>query len=184
MDSSGLILVYKLDYGADGSLDATLSQIVQTRYSPLKPKSVGFSGDGSLIAICYGPNAAESHQNNGALAVHAFDNETGTISTLPLCERCGTPELLYPDDVAFFHDDLSTVIVVPSQAIDRVVFYSFDKMTNEIDPQSFAFANPEAQLSFPHGIALSSDDNYLAVSNYGDDKVTVYSLKMEGHSGR
>ncbi|MCM3676446.1 MULTISPECIES: hypothetical protein [Peribacillus] len=181
-DSSGLNLIYKLDYEANGAPKFTLSQVVQNPYRlsplPFKPKAIDFSSDGSLLIICYGVTAGtQSYPSYGALAIHTWDNDTGTIGTQPLCELTGKPELSCPDDVSFSHDALSSFIVVQSQSNDTVVFYSFDKMTNQIDPQFFAFTNPEAQLSFPHGFSLSTDDKYLAVSNYGDDKVTVYSLK-------
>lgn len=178
IDRAGPILIYRLVYGRDGEVDAILSRMIPNRYSPLKPKSIDFSADGSLMAVCYGPNAADSYACNGALAIYAFDAEMGTISDAPLCERKETPELSYPDDVSFSHDALSSVLVVPSQVNDTVLFYSFDKANSRIHPDYFAFTNPEAQLYFPHGLALSSDDEYLAVSNYGDDKVTVYAMKQ------
>jgi WD40 repeat protein len=178
IDHAGLILVYKLVYGANGELEVILSQVVPNRFSPLKPKSIDFSADGSLMAVCYGPNAADSFAFNGALTIYAFDSDRGTVSSEPLCELKETPELSYPDDVSFSHDALSSVIVVPSQVNDTVLFYSFDKGNKRIDPNFYAFKNPEAQLYFPHGIALSSDDRYLAVSNYGDDKVTVYAMEQ------
>ncbi|MGG1664134.1 beta-propeller fold lactonase family protein [Brevibacillus sp. NRS-1366] len=177
IDHAGLILIYKLESDENGALHITLSQVLQNHYSPLKPKSIDFSGDGSLMAVCYGPNAADSYPFNGALAVYAFDNDTGKISPHPLCELKETPELSYPDDVSFSHDAMSSIIVVPSQVNDTVLFYSFDKINKQIDPRFFAFTNPDAQLYFPHGLSLSSDNHYLAVSNYGDDKITIYSTK-------
>lgn len=179
IDGQGLILIYRLDYKAKGVLDVTLTQVVENRYPPSKPKSIGFSSDGSLISICYSPNAGikSSFRSYGELTIHTFDNKTGTMSTQPLCELIGKPELSVPDAVSFSHDAMSSFIVVPSQSNDTIIFYSFDRVTYQIDQQFFTLKNPEAQLSFPHGISLSTDDIYLAVSNYGDDKVTVYSLK-------
>ncbi|KQL48744.1 hypothetical protein AN963_02800 [Brevibacillus choshinensis] len=178
IDDEGLILIYKLEREPNGTLDVTLSQVVQNPYLPLKPKSVNFSSDGSLMVVCYSPNADRIYQHSGALVIYAFDNETGTIRPQPLCERIGLPELQYPDDACFSHDEESSILIVPTQGDHSILFYPFDKRTSQIDPQFFAFTNPEAQLSFPHGVSLSSDDNYLAVSNYGDDKVTVYSMKQ------
>ena len=47
----------------------------------------------------------------------------------------------------------------------------------QIDKEYVTLSNPKAQISYPHGIALSSDNKFLAVSHYGDDKVTIYLLE-------
>ena len=178
IDDLGLVRIYKLQQDTKGGLNVTITQEIQDRYLPLKPKSIDFSSDGSLMVICYGPNAGTLSANSyGAIAIYAFDNNTGTIDTRPLCELTNKTELSVPDGVTFTNDIMSSNIIIPSQSDDTVMFYSFNKKSNQIDPNFFKLKNPEAQLSFPHGLSITSDNQYLAVSNYGSDTVTVYSLK-------
>jgi 6-phosphogluconolactonase (cycloisomerase 2 family) len=178
IEKLGLIYIYRIEKNTDGSLHLAPTQIVQNRYPPSKPKSLHFSRDNSLMIICYSPNADSktSLQSYGELAIHTFDNVSGTISQQPVYELIGTPELCNPDDVAFSNDDLSSLIIVPCQGNDTIVFYSFDKINHKIDPNFFSFTNPHSQISFPHGLSLTLNNKYLALSNYGDDKVTIYSL--------
>ena len=49
-------------------------------------------------------------------------------------------------------------------------------MTGQIGESRILLQNPEAQLSFPHGLSISPDGKYLAVTNYGDDTVKIYAL--------
>ncbi|MED4585444.1 hypothetical protein P9578_21985 [Brevibacillus choshinensis] len=178
-EGSGIILIYRLHQNEGGDLDVILHQVLpNSRYAPFKPKSIDFSGDASLLAICFGPSGGtESYPSYGVLAVYKWDHIQGTLGTEPVCELKEKPELSCPDGISFSHDEESSFLVVQSQSNDTVVFYPFDKKTNQIDPQFVALTNPEAQISFPHGFSLTSDDRYLALSNYGDDKVTIYTLE-------
>ncbi|MFB9324532.1 beta-propeller fold lactonase family protein [Paenibacillus aurantiacus] len=178
MDAAGQLLIYKLQTEADGSLQAVLTQAIMNRYPPLKPKSAAFSADSSLIAICYSANggAAQTH-DYGTIAVYAFDPNTGTIRhEQPLSELTDRPELAYNDAIGFTHDAEASYLAVQSQSNDCVIFYAFDRASRQIDPHYLALGNPAAQLSFPHGLSWSTDDRFLAVSNNGDDKVTIYAM--------
>ena len=53
---------------------------------------------------------------------------------------------------------------------------AFDPETGAIGPVLHSFANPQAQLSFPHALAFSADGRYLAVSNYGNDKLLIVAM--------
>ncbi|TBL80641.1 beta-propeller fold lactonase family protein [Paenibacillus thalictri] len=176
----GLIYLHKLIPQAHGAVKPELEQTVQNGYFPLKPKSINFSQDGSLMVVCFSSTPGkESPTSNGGIAIYSFDQQNGIVGTEPLCELIGNPEMAFTDDVAFSCDAASSYIAMTSQANDSIVFYPFDRKANQINPQFFALSNPQAKISFPHGLALSSDNQYLAVSNYGDDKVTVYSLNGE-----
>ena len=67
--------------------------------------------------------------------------------------------------------------VLSDQGHDTLIVYPFDPETGQIDPNYTLIQNPEAQLSFPHGLSISDDGNYLAVSNYGDDKFNLYQIE-------
>ena len=126
MDDSGLILIYKLNYETNGAKTITLSKVVQNRYAPLKPKSVDFSSDGTLMIVCYSANGGDTSRNYDALAIYAFDNNTVTINKQPMCELNGNPELSFNDANSFSHDALSSFIKFQSQSNDTVIFYNFD----------------------------------------------------------
>lgn len=177
-DGSGRILIHKLNPNPNGTATPVLTQAVKNRYLPLKPKSVNFSSDGSLMIVCYSSTPGRPNSpRHGAVAIYSFNNITGTINTRPLCVLKGRREIAFTDDVSFSHDALSSFIVLTSQLNNSVVFYRFNRNLNKISPKFSRFRNPRARLNFPHGLALSTDNKYLAVSNYGDDKVNVYLLK-------
>jgi 6-phosphogluconolactonase (cycloisomerase 2 family) len=67
--------------------------------------------------------------------------------------------------------------VVTDQAQEAAMVIAFDAKVGTIGERKVKVANPSAQLSFPHGNAVSPDGRYLAVANYGDDKVTLYDLE-------
>lgn len=174
----GNILVYKLKNSKNGTATLKLVHQMKNPYFPLKPKSINFSKDGSLMIACFSGNAGSLKSKAvGALAVYNFDNNTGKIDTKPVCEFKGRPEISFTDDVSFSQDEKSSFIVLPSQLNDTIVFFPFDRNKKQIDKKFFTFSNPKAQISYPHGIALSSDNKFLAVSHYGDDKVTIYLLE-------
>ncbi len=175
----GLLLVYRLEE-TDGTLSVTLIQEVGNPYAPFKPKSVDISGDGQFIIVCYGPTGGNFVGTSyGALAVFAWDPVSGMIRPNPISELTNQPELTCPDCVSFSRDDDLSFVVVQSQSADTVTFYPFDKENLQIGPPFQTLKNPEAQIHFPHGFSLSTDDQYLALSNYGDDTVTIYRLKKE-----
>ncbi|WP_158211629.1 beta-propeller fold lactonase family protein [Alkalihalobacterium alkalinitrilicum] len=177
IDASRQIFIHKL-HQKNGSIKPTLSQVLENHHnSPLKPKSIDFSRDGSLMMVCYsGSPGKRAKDSNGAFAIYSFDNDKGTVHSNPLYELNDRAEIAFTDDVSFSKDEECSFIVLPSQLHDSLVFYPFDKMNNRVNTKYYTLTNPIAQLSFPHGLALSSDNKYLAVSNYGDDKVTVYHL--------
>jgi 6-phosphogluconolactonase (cycloisomerase 2 family) len=173
----GNILVYKLENRKNGSAYLKFMHEMKNPYFPLKPKSINFSKDGSLMVACFSGNAGRlSSLPEGALAIYNFDNNTGKIDTKPVCELKGRPEISFTDDVSFSQDEMSSFIVLPSQLNDSLVIYPFDVKKKQVDMEYVTISNPKAQISYPHGIALSSDNKFLAVSHYGDDKVTIYLL--------
>jgi 6-phosphogluconolactonase (cycloisomerase 2 family) len=174
----GNILVYKLKKTKNGTATLELIQEMKNPYFPSKPKSINFSKDGSLMVACFSGNAGRKNSPvGGSLAVYNFDNNTGKIDTKPVCELKERPEISFTDDVSFYQDEKSSFIVLPSQLNDTVVFFPFDMNKKQINMKYSALSNPQAQINYPHGISFSSDNKFLAVSHYGDDKATIYLLK-------
>jgi DNA-binding beta-propeller fold protein YncE len=175
VENPGGLWCFKILGRIGGRLEVALLQHISNRFAPLKPKGVAFSPDGRFLAICYGRNA-EMHptvREAGFVAIHRFDGQAG-CGLDPVCIGGTGLGLVCAEDVNFFPD--GSLIVVTDQATDSAVIVSFDRTTGTIGETQITLGNPEAQLSFPHGNAVSSDGRYLAIANYGEDKATVYAV--------
>lgn len=72
-----------------------------------------------------------------------------------------------PEDIKFTASGNN--FAVSNSGGDEVSLYSYDKESNVIlnTVPAYSFRNPEAQLTFPHGLAFSYDGKYLAVTQFG-----------------
>lgn len=150
------------------------------------PKGITFSPDGSCLLITF------SETNSVVLYTIDFSNE-GVISTPRQILRGALSRLSRPEDIKFTAE--GNDFAVSNSDKDTITFYSFDKENNCIlsDSPSYIIENPEAQLSFPHGLAFSSDGKYLSTTQFGPvlfdedgnlswekerkDSVAIYKLK-------
>jgi 6-phosphogluconolactonase (cycloisomerase 2 family) len=158
------------------TLSFSLFQTWPDLLDPLKPKGISFSPDGRFIAICYSRRAvAYPNQNTrGAVEIYAFSSKGMDPVFLSRTET----GLCVPEDIVF--DPQEPYFFVSNQGNDTITVYAFDPQSGVIDEDPhFCLKNPEAQLSFPHGISISQDGGYLASSNYGDDKVTIYKINRD-----
>lgn len=170
--TSGAIYIYKLY--KNNKLSLNLISKMQNKFEPLKPKSLDISRDFKFIAVCYSPNAtAGPTKCRSIIAIYSYDCIIGIINTNPVCV-INENDMFECDDINFSPD--GKYLAVPNQAGDSVHFYDFDKQTGLIKKNLALIKNPDAKLSFPHGLSFSKDGNYLAVSNYGDDKITIYKI--------
>ena len=144
---------------------------------PLKPKGIDFSWDGRFIAICYSSRAGRQPNSNyrAVAETYAFDQTTGRMDFEPISHiEIG---LSASEDILFHR--YAPYAFISNQGNDTITVHEFDEragiLRNEVHT---CIGNPSAQLSFPHGISLSADGQYLAASNYGDDKVTIYKVSF------
>ena len=63
-------------------------------------------------------------------------------------------------------------ILVVDQGADAITLFEFDAEDRTIAPAG-VFAGG---LSFPHGIDVSTDGRFVAMTNYGDDSVCIARL--------
>jgi 6-phosphogluconolactonase (cycloisomerase 2 family) len=152
-------------------------QFLLNQYEPLKPKSVAFSPDGRFAAIgyCIQLSREEGPPGRAILAIYHRDPETGWIDPSPISK---VEDLFSAETVAFYPD--GSCIFVVDQLENRITAHVFDKETGELGESWIALENPEAELNFCHGIAITADGKYVAITNYGDDKITVYERKSDG----
>lgn len=124
------------------------------------PKGVAFSPDGSCLLITL--------SETNSVAIYRFDSSIEEIISNPLQILNGTSsQLSRPEDIKFSVD--GKYCAISNSNKDTVTFYSFDKENNVFlnNVPEYIMENPEAQLSFPHGLAFSPDGKYLAVTQFG-----------------
>lgn len=169
----GGIYLYQISK-SDGEIPTlTFLQKMPNAFYPLKPKSIDFSGDGRFAVIGYSQQISRKKgQANAVLASYAIDAETGMIIPEPISV---IDNLLSIETVQFYGD--SSCVFAADQITDRITGHGFDSSTGKLTDTWIALQNPEAKLSFPHGLHFSSDGRFLAVSNYGGDKITVYEVE-------
>lgn len=163
------VVFCRIGYDTKGVLRVKKTHVFENPYKGLVPKSIDFSLDGRFAVIGWCVQLKrEQGAEDGMIAVFDFDNKHGIIDENPVSKVTGLSSVetlvFAPDSSSFFITD---------QIHDRILGFPFDQKTGSIGNCWIALQNPEAQLFFPHGLSFS--DKYVAVSNYGDDKITVYT---------
>ncbi|HEX2582618.1 MAG TPA: beta-propeller fold lactonase family protein, partial [Chlamydiales bacterium] len=174
-DNSAKISLFRIQReGKNLSLIPT--QVIPNSFGQLKPKGIAFSPDQRFVAICYSKRASwtPNHNLQGVVELYRFNADEGVIAPSPLSRiEAG---LCVPEDILF--DPLQPCLYIANQGNDTITMHPFDLETGFFcGPTQICLKNPEAELSFPHGISISDDGSYLASSNYGDDKITIYRIK-------
>ncbi len=189
VDEPGFVRVGRIHRDASGRIDAEFVQSLPNPHAPLKPKGIDFSPDGRFVSICYSPNAKKEKKRgmgrlfagiartfadrrpNGFLLIYPHDE--GRIDPIPIPSADGRLRLNNPDDVKYFPN--RSLLVVTDQAADTATLVQIEEGSGALGERVMTLANPSARLSFPHGIGISEDGRYLAIANYGDDKLAIYA---------
>ncbi len=126
------------------------------------PKGICFSPDGTCLLVTF--------CEPSGLAIFHFDGKK--INPLPKQIIQGDHTgLSRPEDIKLMPK--RPYCSVSNSDKNTVTFYHFDKSTNTIaDTPCWSLKNPEAHLTFPHGIAFSAEGSYLAVTQFGHIEVT------------
>lgn len=149
--------------------------LITNRLAPLKPKSVAFSPDGRFAAIAMGFNGTPNRRalnSGGMLMIHRFDLASGVIAPQPLVELKGEGMSLATTDMCTFLPAASGKpyrIIVVDQGADAIPAYEFDAEKQTLVATG-VFADG---LSFPHGVDVSADGKFVAITNYGDDSLRI-----------
>ncbi len=141
------------------------------QFELIKAKGINFTYNDRFILISHGLSLGGTHQYpfQGITATYRF-NQDGSIGECV----CKVKMAFTPEDIVLTDNK---TIVISSQGDDKLYIFPFDSETGQIDSNYTVLENPEAQLSFPHGMGLSEDGNYLTVANYGDDKFNLYKVE-------
>jgi len=165
------IRVYKIEKN-QGNIHLQLVYTQPNHVLPLKPKGIDFTQDSKYVLVLYTPAIVDSRKvpPKHRLVVYPFNKTSGTFGKA-VCNLEGD----FPsDDIDFFDNDHA--FIISDQAHDMLVVYPFNPDTGYIDPHYTLVQNPEAQLDFPHGVAVSPNGKYLVATNYGDDKFNLYKI--------
>lgn len=178
IDDPDQICIYRVIRKEDGSVRFQLTQHLENLFHPRKPKSIAFSHDNKYAVVCFSERSQQYLTYQGIIVSYAFDAETGTLNPNPVCvtESGAGVGLMSPEGIIFSSDDRT--LLVADQILDTVSVHAFDLDSGQIGNSAIALQNPEANLSFPHGLALSSDGSRLAVTNLGEDKINIYSVDL------
>lgn len=144
----------------------------KNRFYPAKAKAINFTHDNKFIVVayCFAIGINKTDRMGGTLVSYTFDCSTGMIGD----EVSRIKHSFCTEDIAFAYHD--SMLVVSDQAHDMLITYTFDPKTGCLGNIFTTLNNLEARLSFPHGLSVSDNDEYLAVTNYGDDSCNVYAL--------
>lgn len=161
----------------DGGVATTVLWECANPHQPLKPKGVSISPDERHLAVAYGPNAhpMPAPEQIGFVAVHEFDAERGCNLT-PSSMAAADIGIRCAEDINFLPDGRH--LAITDQAADAATIVAFDPVGGRIGEKKLSLTNPTAQLSFPHGNAVSSDGRFFAVANYGNDTFVIYRLAL------
>lgn len=109
------------------------------------------------------------------VSVHRFDAAQGVMAAQPLAAFKGAGIALAAVDMCVF---LRTGpgqpyrILVVDQGADALASFAFDAEQRTITSTGDFIA----RLSFPHGVDVSADGRFIAITNYGDDSVRIARL--------
>ncbi len=166
---SSCICIYKLIKGK-----YKIYQVLKNKIRPLEPKGIAFSPDSNFLAACYcqtiGTN--KTFDPIAQLEIYRFDPNTNLFDTNPISVFTKTPGNM--ETLKFSPD--GSYLLTTDQVLDEVFIHQFNTITGKLLASEIFLKNPEAELNFPHGLAFSNDGKYIAVTNYGDDKITIYEL--------
>jgi 6-phosphogluconolactonase (cycloisomerase 2 family) len=127
------------------------------------PKGITFSPDGTCLLVTFA--------DTSSLAI--FNREGPVILPTPKQILQGRETMISrPEDVKVSPDGKYCAISNSDQ--DTVTFYPFDPTTNQITQNipCYVLQNPDAEHSFPHGMAFSPDGSYFLVTEFGPIRTT------------
>ncbi|MBS0648120.1 MAG: YncE family protein [Verrucomicrobia bacterium] len=127
------------------------------------PKGIAFSPDGACLLV--------SFADTSSLAI--FNLEGPEIFPIPRQILHGSEtKISRPEDVKISPDGKYCAVSNSDQ--DTVTFYPFDPTSNQITQPfpCYVHQNPEAEHSFPHGMAFSPDGFYFLVTEFGPIRAT------------
>ena len=142
-----------------------------------RPKSVCFTPDSEFIAVLYsyaaGPKSNKQN-NKSSICIHRYAPQTGNIEIHPVAQYIHQSESNSAFEIGTFRKELKLdqySLYITDQE-DKVYEFIFDSENKAIG----LTGSYDDSIPFPHGIDLSPDGNYLAVTTLGDDSIKIFEL--------
>jgi 6-phosphogluconolactonase (cycloisomerase 2 family) len=170
-DRNESVCIYKIVHDASTiGVKCTYKNVHDS--NEVKAKGIMFTHDSRYAVLVYSCSASWLKPNSlhSVIKVHRFNASAGVLEE----EVSRVDGSFCVEDLALVHNDTS--IVVTDQANDMLLVYPFNAHTGQIGKEYTVLQNPDAHLSFPHGIAVSGDGTYMVVTNYGDDTFNLYQV--------
>lgn len=171
------IEIYKIDTQKREILSSVFKR-VNTRPGR-KTKAVKFTSDDKFIIAAYSISAQKKGHflEKTIIHIYNFDAIKEKIES-PVCEIEDAHDIDCVEDIALLPDDKA--IALSDNANDSVIIYPFNGETGQLNATYEVIKGPETNFSFPHGLALSPDNNFLIVTNYGNDSFSLYQVVQKG----
>lgn len=169
------VCIYKFFKNSRRVILKRQSQLKNTNLD-LVTKGINFTQDGKFAVIAQSAKASSNQKDpiKGLISVYTFDPVHGSFGDLVCSIDTGYKEFCY-EDIAFIDNDRT--IIFADQNNNALTSYSFNSTTGQISPDYLCVHGKETQLDFPHGIGVKKDGKYLVVTNYGDDKFSLYRIQ-------
>lgn len=142
-----------------------------------RPKAVCFTPDSKFIAILYsyaaGPKSNKQN-NTSTICIHRYVQDTGKIEASCLARYIHQSEI----NSAFEMGAFKTILKEQAYSLyitdqeDKVFEFKFNPQNLNIE----CMGSYSEDLPFPHGIDISPDGNFVAVTTLGDDSIRIYKL--------
>jgi hypothetical protein len=175
MGFPGYVEMIAMAPSAPGRLETTC--VIENHRPGMTAKAAAFSDDGRFAALGWAPRSqadASGGGAGGALSVHRYDPLTGVVAAEPVAEMTGTDVALRNIETCAFLPRArggTYRILTANQGDDRVSAFAFDPRRSLVSAGAFAEG-----LSFPHGLGVSADGRFAAITTYGDDCVHILGV--------
>lgn len=179
-DDEEAVCIYKLVKN-DKEIKVDRIFAIKSLETGMRAKGINFTQDGKFAVVVSGKtkvlskSLALKNPTNAAiiLTTYAFDAESG-ILTDTVCNVCDSSFKACCEDIVLAHND--TLLLLSNQNNDSLLMYNFNPNTGSIGSLNTILKGTNTQLDFPHGLSISSDNRYLAVSNFGSDAFNLYDI--------
>lgn len=177
VDDPGLIRLFRFSWRGR-SLHVDAMPVFETSWSPSRPKGIDFSPDGGTVVICFSLNAGNEPRsvNDSRLVMFRFDPVAG-IRPRPIATASPRERITACDDVRFLPSGRH--VILSEQTADRVSMIQWNPKRRRFGERVAVYHSTASGLTFPHGVSVSADGYYFAVTNYGDDSVAVFKSPFD-----
>ncbi len=142
-----------------------------------RPKAACFTKDSKYIAILYSLAAGPSFNlqiNKSKICIHPYSSEKGEIGHPIIAEYIHQTESNCAFEIGAFQwlaaRQVYSLYITDQE--DKIFKFIFDPQSLKIGLEGFY----DQDIPFPHGVDISPDGHYMAVTTLGDDSIKIFEL--------